>query len=113
MKTQAYRHGEICFEVIKKLPKGLKQANQHEFLKGSHGHPHGFDNGSLYLKDEKGNPMRVVSFNVQNMKEDLIFYHCFCPSTKREYYLQTNKKTCVKAKSMQFGLEEVTWLNEW
>ncbi|MBK9272820.1 MAG: hypothetical protein IPM48_14640 [Saprospiraceae bacterium] len=52
MKTKAYRHGEIAFEIIKNLPKGLTQSDSKEFLKGSHGHPHTFDNGKLYLKNE-------------------------------------------------------------
>lgn len=46
------RHGEILFVPIDKKPTGLKKANQKEFLKGSHGNPHSFDNGTLYLKDE-------------------------------------------------------------
>ena len=50
--TQCYRHGEICFEKIKALPKGLTQSSQKELLVGSHGHPHSFDNGKLYLKVE-------------------------------------------------------------
>ena len=41
--------------------------------------------------DNHGLKMRVVSFNVQNMKEDLLFYNCFCPTTKREYYLGTSE----------------------
>ena len=63
--------------------------------------------------DEKGNKMRIVSFNVQNMSEDLIFYNCFCPSTKREYYLGTNQKTCKEAKLSSFGLKEGNFINEW
>jgi hypothetical protein len=51
-KQKAYRHGEIAFVEIKKLPKGLTQEKTQEFLKGSHGHSHSFDNGELYLKKE-------------------------------------------------------------
>jgi hypothetical protein len=64
-------------------------------------------------KDEKGKPVKIISFNIQNMKEDLIFYNCFCPSTGREYFLQTKEKTWKKAKDMGFGLEDVEWVNEW
>lgn len=64
--------------------------------------------------DDKGNPMKIISFNVQNMDEDLIFYNCFCPSTGREYFVQTDKKECWEAKNHSFGLEgEVEWINEW
>lgn len=52
MTTQCYRHGEICFEIIDTLPQGLEKSNQNVFMKGSHGNPHGFDNGDLYLKNE-------------------------------------------------------------
>jgi len=63
--------------------------------------------------DEKELPMKIVSFTVQNMKEPLIFYNCHCPSTKREYFLQTKETTCKKAKSMMWGLDEVEFVNAW
>ena len=63
--------------------------------------------------DEKGNKMRIVSFNVQNMSNDLKFYNCFCPTTKREYYIGTNQDTCKKAKSMSFGFEEIKFVEEY
>lgn len=50
--TKCYRHGEICFEKIEKLPEGLEKSSHKEFLRGSHGNPHTYDNGSLYLKKE-------------------------------------------------------------
>lgn len=49
---KAYRHGEIVFEVIENIPKGLTKSKDKEFLKGSHGNSHTFDNGTLYLKKE-------------------------------------------------------------
>ena len=49
---KASRHGEIAFEIIDSLPKDLEKSDSKEFLKGSHGHSHSFDNGDLYLKDE-------------------------------------------------------------
>ncbi len=63
--------------------------------------------------DDKGKPMKIISFNIQNMKEDLIFYNCIDASTDREYFLQVKEKTCEKAKSAMFGLGEVAWVNEW
>ena len=52
METKAYRHGEIAFEVIDSLPKGLEKSKSKEFLKGSHGHPHLYDKGDFYPKVE-------------------------------------------------------------
>ena len=63
--------------------------------------------------DEKGNPAKIVSFTVQNMKEPLLFYNCICPSSGREYFVQTEKKTWKEAKATSFGLEEVEFINEW
>ena len=63
--------------------------------------------------DEKGNIAKIISFTVQNMKEPLIFYNCFCPSSKREFFIQTEKKTWQEAKASSFGLREVEWVNEW
>src|SRR3990167_6951937 len=63
--------------------------------------------------DEKGNPAKIVSFTVQNMKEPLLFYDCICPSSGREYFIQTEKKTWKEAKATSFGLEEVEFINEW
>jgi hypothetical protein len=51
-KQQAYRHGELTFVVIDKLPDGLKKENTKVFTTGSHGHSHSFTNGELYLKKE-------------------------------------------------------------
>ena len=51
-KTKCYRHGEIVFETINKLPGEMQQTKATEFLKGSHGNPHTFNNGKLYLKKE-------------------------------------------------------------
>ncbi|HCC05020.1 TPA: hypothetical protein DEP58_01780 [Patescibacteria group bacterium] len=63
--------------------------------------------------DEKGNPMKIISFTVQNMNKPLKFYNCFCPTTKREYFIGTDKDTCTEAKNASFGLSEVEWFNEW
>ena len=65
--------------------------------------------------DEKGNPMRIISFTIQNMKEPLKFYNCLCPSSKREYFLQTDKDSCDEAKAGMFGFkaEEAEFVEEW
>jgi len=63
--------------------------------------------------DGKGNPMKIVSFTIQNMEEPLIFLNCFCPSSGREYFIQTDKEKCWEAKNHSFGLEEVEWVEEW
>ena len=65
--------------------------------------------------DEKGNPMKILSFTIQNMKEPLKFYNCLCPSSKREYFLQTDKDTCNEAKAGMFGFkaEEAEFVEEW
>lgn len=49
---QCYRHGELCFQIIDKLPEGLEKSNSKSFIVGSHGHPHTYDNGDLYFKKE-------------------------------------------------------------
>ncbi len=65
--------------------------------------------------DNKGNPMKILSFTVQNMKEPLKFYNCICPSSKREYFIGTNKETCEEAKAGCWGFEsgEIKFINEW
>ena len=63
--------------------------------------------------DTKRNPMKIISFTIQNMNEPLIFLNCFCPSTKREYFIQTDKKTCHEAKARGFGLDDVEFVDEW
>ena len=65
--------------------------------------------------DEKGNPMKVLSFTIQNMKEPLKFYNCICPSTGREYFIGTAENTCDEAKAKCWGFkdEEIEFVNEW
>ena len=63
--------------------------------------------------DEKGKDVKIISFNVQNMKEDLIFYNCIDASTDREYFLQTKETTWKEAKDALFGMKNVEWVNEW
>ena len=65
--------------------------------------------------DSKGNQMRVLSFTIQNMKTPLKFYNCICPSSKREYFIGTDKDTCLEAKAScwGFGPGEIKYINEW
>src|SRR3990167_9344013 len=65
--------------------------------------------------DSKGNQMRVLSFTIQNMKTPLKFYNCICPSSKREYFIGTDKDTCLEAKAScwGFGPGEKKYINEW
>ena len=47
---KSFRHGEILFVKIDKLPDGLKNESTKTIVKGSHGHDHTFDNGKLFFK---------------------------------------------------------------
>lgn len=52
-KQKAYRHGEIAFVSIKKLPVSYgEKVKSKKFLVGSHGNPHTYDNGELFLTKE-------------------------------------------------------------
>ena len=64
--------------------------------------------------DNKGNQMKIVSFTIQNMKDPLVFYNCICPSSGREFFIQTEKKTWKEAKASSFGFNtSVEFLDEW
>jgi predicted SprT family Zn-dependent metalloprotease len=64
--------------------------------------------------DDQGNQMKIIQFTVQKMKEPLLFYNCLCPSSKREYFIETDKNTCRTAKNASFGFnEDVEWVEEW
>ena len=49
----SYRHGEILFVKITKLPTGLKQAQTDTLMVGSNNNPHTFKGGKFY-KEEVG-----------------------------------------------------------
>ena len=55
--------------------------------------------------DGYGNPMRVVEFSHSVFKKAVRMLNVFCASTKREYYLWTEKDKCLEAKSASFGLD--------
>jgi len=49
-KKQVWRHGEIHFILINKLPEKLKETKTNTIIRGSHGNPHLFGNGKIYFK---------------------------------------------------------------
>jgi len=50
--------------------------------------------------------MRIVSFKLDSFDTSFYFLNCFCPSTGREYFLETEQKDCWLAKSASFGLSK-------
>lgn len=52
MKNKIYRHGEIGFLEIDKLPEGLTESKTSTFATGSHGNDHTFKGGKLYLLEK-------------------------------------------------------------
>jgi len=52
MKTKAFRHGEMAFVKVSKLPKELKEDNTGIFSKGNTGNNHTFKGGKFYPKNE-------------------------------------------------------------
>ena len=63
--------------------------------------------------DKYGNPHRIISFTVKGFDLPFIYYHCVCPSTGREYYLETKQRTCAAAKAASFGMSEIEFTEEW
>ena len=64
-------------------------------------------------KDKYGFPQRVISFTVEGFNKPFLYYRCVCPSTEREYYLETKQLTCAAAKSKSFGFDEIEFTEEW
>ncbi len=62
--------------------------------------------------DEQGNSEKVIEFTVEGFNDPFRYYQCICPSTKREYFVETKQLTCAKAKSMSFGKEEIKFDEE-
>jgi hypothetical protein len=50
--NKIYRHGEIGFLKISKLPTGIKQSKTNIVAKGNTGNSHTFSGGKIYLLDE-------------------------------------------------------------
>ena len=64
--------------------------------------------------DGCGYAMQIVSFKLPNFSKPFLFLNCFCPSGGREYYLETQQKTCWAAKAASFGLPAgVKWVAEY
>ena len=58
------------------------------------------------LKDDGyGYPMKVISFKSDKYETPFYFLNCFCPSTGREYFIETRLTKCWEAKMGSFGLE--------
>ena len=64
-------------------------------------------------KDNYGNSEKIISFTSEKYDTPFYFFNCFCPSTKREYFLETREQTCEKAKAKSFGFEEISFVKEW
>ena len=63
--------------------------------------------------DGQGNPDEIIEFTIKGFDEPFRYYHCQCPTTGREYHLQTNETTCIGAKNKSFGLEEIKFISEY
>ena len=62
--------------------------------------------------DKYNNPVQLLSFSVKGYDLPFKFLYCVCPSTKREYFLETQKDNCVEAKMASFGLGKEIKFNE-
>lgn len=51
LKKQCYRHGEIAFCLIDKLPDNLEETKTDTIMRGSGNNPHTFKGGKLFLKN--------------------------------------------------------------
>jgi len=56
--------------------------------------------------------MRIVSFSIKGFDQPFKYLNCFCPSTGREYYLETQQDKCEMAKSKSFGMDKVEFDEE-
>lgn len=68
--TKAYRHGEIAFVEIGKLPKGLVQSKTDIIISGSHGNNHTFQGGKLYLLPE----LKDYTLGYFQAKDTILFH---------------------------------------
>jgi hypothetical protein len=65
------------------------------------------------VKDEYGNSMKVVEFTVENIAEPFRFLNCICPSSGREYFIETQSVKCKEAKAKSFGFDKIKFEEEW
>jgi hypothetical protein len=62
--------------------------------------------------DKYNNRERIISFNLPGYREPFLYFNCVCPSTGREYYLETRQASCQKAKAASFGFEDIVFDEE-
>ena len=93
-------HRRVAYEYMDKLK--MKELKDYKIL-------------DEVKDDGYGNIMKIVSFTVQQMKEPLKFLNCFCSSSRREFFIQTEQDKCWEAKSQSFGelSEKIKWIKEW
>ena len=64
--------------------------------------------------DSYGNPEKIIQFSIEDFDIPFIYFNCFCPSTKREYFIETDQLTCLLAKARSFGFDkEIRFSEEW
>jgi hypothetical protein len=66
-------------------------------------------------KDINGKTLKaeVVSFKMPGYDDPFRYLHCFCHSTGREYYIETQEDDVKKAKARSFGLDALKFGKEW
>jgi len=57
--------------------------------------------------------MKVVEFNIDGFREPFRYLNCKCPSTGREYFLETEESDCRTAKAKSFGFNNINFTREW
>lgn len=63
--------------------------------------------------DGCGYPMKIISFALDGFDTSFYFLDCFCPSTGREYMLETRQTDCWKAKAKSFGFDSIKFDEEY
>ena len=63
--------------------------------------------------DRYDNKMELVSFSLSGFDSPFKYLHCICPSTGREYFIETDKNKCEIAKSSSFGFNRLKFKEEW
>ena len=58
-------------------------------------------------------PIRVVEITFDDSDKPFRYLNCFCPSTGREYYLETEEIKWQMAKAKSFGLEKIKFTKEY
>ena len=64
------------------------------------------------VKDDRGKPMKTVSFDIEGYTTPFIYLNVLCP-TGREYFIETKETNPKRAKAKSFGLENVKFISEW